>query len=151
MQWRCQDLRLLGAIAVSAAALQIFTAPAHAAGGVPAPQSKPAGKPVSDWCAALVARLPKVSLRNCRDSQLLPTGAWSQNGFPILARDIAGPGRQPALKVLLIGGIHGDELSASAIVFNGWNCYKNRRRRSFSGRSRPSSIQTVCWLPRHAA
>ncbi|MES2071380.1 MAG: M14 family zinc carboxypeptidase [Pseudomonadota bacterium] len=88
--------------------------PAHAAGGSPVPPAKPAG----DWCSPLAARLPKISVSDCRNSKLLPSGAVSQNGFPILAREIAArPGSRPALKVLLIGGIHGDELTASAIVF----------------------------------
>ncbi|WP_394777769.1 M14 family zinc carboxypeptidase [Undibacterium sp.] len=77
--------------------------PAHAAG---------------DWCAQLAARLPKISATDCKDSKLLPSGSLSQNGFPILAREIAaGPGHPQALKVLLIGGIHGDELTSSSIVF----------------------------------
>ncbi|HTD05805.1 M14 family zinc carboxypeptidase [Undibacterium sp.] len=113
---RSAILRSVGAIAVSLAALQgsASSLPAHAAGGAQAQQGKPAG----DWCVPLAARLPKVSLNDCRDGQLLPTGAWSQNGFPILAREIAAGQRSgPALKVLLIGGIHGDELTASSIVF----------------------------------
>ncbi len=71
-----------------------------------------------DWCVQLAARLPNISTTDCKDSKLLPSGSLSQNGFPILAREIAaGPGHPQALKVLLIGGIHGDELTSSAIVF----------------------------------
>ncbi|GGC80992.1 hypothetical protein GCM10011396_30230 [Undibacterium terreum] len=92
--------------------------PAHAAGN--SANNSPS-QPASDWCMPLAARLPKISVSDCRDSKLLPSGALSQNGFPILAREIAaGKGREghgQALKVLLIGGIHGDELTSSAIVF----------------------------------
>lgn len=75
-------------------------------------------KPVTDWCTPLVARLPKISDSDCRNSKVQPAGANSANGFPILVRDIAAdPRRKQALKVLLLGGIHGDEQTASAIVF----------------------------------
>ncbi|MBI3902091.1 MAG: murein peptide amidase A, partial [Nitrosomonadales bacterium] len=77
-------------------------------------------KAVPDWCQQLSSRLPGVSTATCLNSGLLPTGVKSRKGFPILARDIgpaAGKSGQPALRILLIGGIHGDELTAAAIVF----------------------------------
>lgn len=72
------------------------------------------------WCKRLAARLPGVSTATCEHSGLAPTGAVSLGGFPILAREIPAtgvkPGREP-LRILLIGGIHGDELTAASIVF----------------------------------
>jgi murein peptide amidase A len=72
------------------------------------------------WCKRLAARLPGVSAAACERSGLAPTGAVSLGGFPILAREIPAtaikPGHEP-LRVLLIGGIHGDELTATSIVF----------------------------------
>lgn len=73
-----------------------------------------------DWCARLVPRLPSVSIADCRAVNLMPTGALSHRGFPILSRQI--PAAQKSVvsappRVLLLGGIHGDELTASAIVF----------------------------------
>lgn len=80
-------------------------------------------KTVSPWCNPLVSRLPKISLTQCQNSALHASGAVSQKGFPLLIRDIparsypdGGPHKQ-AIKILLIGGIHGDEKTASAIVF----------------------------------
>jgi len=76
-----------------------------------------AGATVADapWCDRLAARLPTVSAAACRQSAVASSGAKSNNGFPILVRDIvAGP---TAPRVLLLGGIHGDEPSASALVF----------------------------------
>jgi murein peptide amidase A len=57
-------------------------------------------------------------MATCQNSALAPTGALSQKGFPILARRIpaAKNGSRP-VRILLLGGIHGDELTASAIVF----------------------------------
>ncbi len=74
----------------------------------------------ADWCKRLVTRLPGVSVADCQRSALLPTGAVSRNGFPILMRTLpavkSGKQGEP-LRVLLLGGIHGDELTAAAIVF----------------------------------
>ena len=88
--------------------------------------SKPSAAPAvaSDWCKRLVPRLPGVSLDECRRSQLKLSGSVSSRGFPILVRSLpaagaAGrdePAREPT-RVLLLGGIHGDELTSSAIVF----------------------------------
>jgi murein peptide amidase A len=74
----------------------------------------------SAWCKRLTARLPAVSTATCEQSRLAPTGAVSLGGFPILAREIPAAGVKPGtepLRVLLIGGIHGDELTATSIVF----------------------------------
>ena len=79
--------------------------------------------PQAEWCQRLVKPMPGVTLATCQNSGLVPTGVLSRNGFPILARDIsAAAGKNPnkktqPVRVLLIGGIHGDELTASAIVF----------------------------------
>lgn len=74
-----------------------------------------------EWCQRLAQRLPGISKADCQSSALAPTGVKSRQGFPILAREIAPPlrptGTRAPPRVLLIGGIHGDELTASAIVF----------------------------------
>ena len=80
----------------------------------------PVQSDTSNWCKRLVARLPSVSASDCQSSNLVPSGAVSHRGFPILTRQIpAAPTRPGAVpvRVLLLGGIHGDELTASAIVF----------------------------------
>ncbi|NTV09224.1 MAG: murein peptide amidase A [Zoogloea sp.] len=75
-----------------------------------------------DWCPRLAQRLPGISPADCRNSALTPTGVKSRRGVPILARDIVpekngkGADNEP-LRILLIGGIHGDELTAASIVF----------------------------------
>lgn len=67
------------------------------------------------WCERIAPRLPTVSAAACRQSAVVPSGAKSTKGFPILERDIASGPQAP--RVLLLGGIHGDEPSASALVF----------------------------------
>lgn len=74
--------------------------------------------PPTDWCAKLAVRLPKVSANECHAAKLQASGSLSLNGFPILTKDVAAdPRRKQALKVLLLGGIHGDEQTASSVVF----------------------------------
>ena len=95
-------------------------------------------KTISDWCTPLVARLPKVSLNDCRNSKLNPTGALSLNGFPVLARDINADSKHPrAIRVLLLGGIHGDEQTASSIVFKWMELMQKPGAQEFNWRIAP--------------
>ncbi len=69
-------------------------------------------------CRDLGNRLGSVSLEQCRAAGLSHAGAWSAEGRAIVYRDFPRlPGRKPLGKVLLIGGIHGDEYSSISIVF----------------------------------
>lgn len=88
----------------------------------------PAKNDSAQWCKRLSERLPGVTAASCQKQGLVASGARSRNGFPILirrfsppkTRDAKGQGREPArapIRILLLGGIHGDELTASAIVF----------------------------------
>jgi len=81
-----------------------------------APGPRPPGK----WCVPLAARLPEVSLAQCQDSALVASGAVSKKGFPLLMREVPATARDARgrpVRILLIGGIHGDEKTASSIVF----------------------------------
>jgi murein peptide amidase A len=92
-----------------------------ALGLLPAPASAaPAAGTVqqNEWCKRLTPRLPGVSQEQCLKAQLQTTGNTSLNGFPILMRNVpAAKHRKEPVRVLLLGGIHGDELTASAVVF----------------------------------
>ena len=84
----------------------------------PKPDAAAATEVKPEWCERLVKRLPTVTKAMCMDAGLQPTGTVSVKGFPILARDYAADGKKKEpLRVLLIGGIHGDEPTAAAIVF----------------------------------
>ncbi|MBY0572486.1 MAG: DUF2817 domain-containing protein [Undibacterium sp.] len=75
-------------------------------------------KRLGEWCKQITPRLPKITYAECRNSRLIPSGANSLNAIPLMSRDFHADGRRkPALRILLIGGIHGDEQTASAIVF----------------------------------
>lgn len=67
------------------------------------------------------AKLAKVSEVPCETIGLEPTSGKSRQGVPILAREINSTSqttidKPPARRILLIGGIHGDELTSTAIV-----------------------------------
>lgn len=108
--------RMRAAVAVAAVGAAAACLPAHA-------RTEAAHKPSSsmarqDWCEKVTPRLPGVSVADCRASALQPTGAASRKGVPILMRTVPAKTRPAeAKRVLLLGGIHGDELTASAIVF----------------------------------
>lgn len=93
------------------------------------------------WCNQLAQRLPGDSAaKNCQQSKLQPTGARSVRGFPILARHVAPPADKslaPRVKVLLIGGIHGDELTSSAVVFEWMQWLETPAAQDFEWRVAP--------------
>ena len=69
-------------------------------------------------CSQIASRLGSVSLADCSQAGLRLTGAQSTRQAPILIREYPPlPARTPAGRVLLFGGIHGDELSSVSIVF----------------------------------
>lgn len=67
-------------------------------------------------CAKWLPRLPNVGKPLCEAAQLKDSGARSVQGRPIWVSDLA-PAR-PQLKVLVVGGIHGDEMSATSLVMH---------------------------------
>ena len=75
---------------------------------------------VVDTCERIANRLGSVDLEDCTESPLGLSGARSNQGTPILVAEYPPlPKRDPLGRVLLFGGIHGDELSSVSIVF-GW-------------------------------
>ena len=71
-------------------------------------------------CERIAAKLGSVSLEDCTESKLELSGARSVKGTPILVAEYPPlPDREPLGRVLLFGGIHGDELSSVSIVY-GW-------------------------------
>lgn len=100
--------------------LQVVAADApKASASTSVPATAPAK--LEDWCRRLVVRLPGVTNPMCKRSALVPTGVNSLQGFPLLARQFAAVRNDghdhPPLRVLLMGGIHGDELTSASIVF----------------------------------
>ncbi|TBO29264.1 murein peptide amidase A [Aquabacterium lacunae] len=83
------------------------------AAGKPVVPAKTAPTPVQQFCADLVRKLPNVTPALCARSQLVPNGGRSVQNRVLFQRDVISP--KARLKVLVVGGIHGDELSATAL------------------------------------
>ncbi|HEY8357750.1 MAG TPA: M14 family murein peptide amidase A [Ramlibacter sp.] len=97
---------LLAAAALVAGAVQ-----AEPRGRLPVAAAKPKG--ACDW---FVGRLPNVTRELCEKARLVESGARSVDGVPIYVRDL-GPD-QGKLRVLITGGVHGDELSSTSLALH---------------------------------
>lgn len=74
--------------------------------------------PVQVTCEKISHKLGSVSLAECLQASLQTTGAWSVQEQPILIKEYPPLGnRTPRARVLMLGGIHGDEYSSVSIVF----------------------------------
>jgi hypothetical protein len=72
-----------------------------------------------DNCERIAAKLGSVSLEDCTEGRLQLSGARSNQGKPLLVAEFPPlPAREPLGRVLLFGGIHGDELASVSIVYS---------------------------------
>ena len=86
-----------------------------------APSARGPGHPLadtfsSDPCKELVERLPNVQASLCKAAQLLPTVGRSVQGRTLYYRDVVA--RDPQIRVLVVGAIHGDELSSASMALH---------------------------------
>ncbi len=87
---------------------------AHGAGVRPSVErswTNPAG-----FCELVSRRLPNLPRSVCTSADLSNNPGRSVRGRPLLQRDVVSP--HARLKVLVIGGIHGDELSSTSLVLH---------------------------------
>lgn len=91
---------------------------AHAAGPQSAAKPRTPGHSLtdSDPCREFVARLPNVRQLLCDAAQLKPTEGRSVQGRTLYARDVIAP--EPKIRVLVVGGMHGDELSSTSVALH---------------------------------
>jgi hypothetical protein len=80
-----------------------------ASGAAPTPPD------VRVWCREVTRVIPQIGLNACVSSGLKPW-ARSVHGRHIMLHDYA-PAQRPLARVLVVGGIHGDELTSVSIVF----------------------------------
>ena len=73
--------------------------------------------PVATLCAQIDEKLTSVRFEDCMGLGLRPSGAVSNNKKIIAMRDYAPETGTPGARVLLVGGIHGDEYSSVTAVF----------------------------------
>ena len=80
-----------------------------------------AGEP----CDEFSGKLPNVKRALCESAKLQPSAARSVSGRPLWMRDIKAD--NAALRVLVIGGIHGDEPSAASVALHWLNLASQAR------------------------
>ncbi|MCI0590105.1 MAG: DUF2817 domain-containing protein [Gammaproteobacteria bacterium] len=107
----------MGIIWALALGVMAITGRAHAA------ENEPTIDMVCEWISD---KLASVSLRECMNEGLVESNGRSVKDTPILYKEYpALPGREPLARVLLFGGIHGDEYASVSIVFK-WMKILNR-------------------------
>jgi protein MpaA len=67
-------------------------------------------------CGQFVHKLPNVSKPLCERAGLLDSRARSAKGVPLYVRDVKA--EDAKLRVLVVGAIHGDELSSASLAFH---------------------------------
>lgn len=100
-------------------------------------------------CDQLLKRLPTLTAEDCAATLLADSGAASVLGTPIYWRDVA-PARVPAaaagaqrpLRVLVVGAMHGDELTSAALALR-WIALAEAQARSAS--AGPTGRLAVHW------
>ena len=105
--------RLINTIAAFAAATLLLGGPAAAY-----ERDNYVDAGVETLCNKLARKLGSVKLHHCMDAGLRPSGGYSTDGLPLAMRTAGYGNPSPSARVLLLGGIHGDEFSGVSIVFN---------------------------------
>ncbi len=94
---------------------------AEAPQSAPSTSQLPVAPPKSEvaaTCERIARRLASVALGDCDNSVLSSSGATSHQGTPILVGEFPPASDRESLgRVLIFGGIHGDEFSSISIVF----------------------------------
>ena len=83
---------------------------------VAAGQATAAAMPPLGPCDRFIGRLPNVGKALCEEAQLVDSGVRSVQGTPIYMRDLGA--QQGKLRILVVGGMHGDELSSASVAFH---------------------------------
>lgn len=75
------------------------------------------GIEIDRLCQRIDRKLSSVSGQECVDAGLQLSGAYSNEVKPLAFRDFGPASEEPRARVLLVGGIHGDEYSSVSVVF----------------------------------
>lgn len=93
---------------------------------------------VEEVCERIGNKLASVSVRECLRQDMVESGGVSINGLPILVKTYPPlPDREPIGRVLLFGGIHGDEYSSVSVVFKWMNILNEHHSGMFHWRIAP--------------
>jgi hypothetical protein len=139
------------ALAVTAALANVHrrpAAPRHAAASAPAAASAASATAVASadadlaqWCSRLSSEVPGIASPACRASGLVAGAGRSVRGVPLWSHDVLPAAGAPRFKVLLLGGIHGDELASVTLAFD-WIA-RSRRAQAAPGPRLP--LANVAW------
>ena len=93
-----------------------------------------------ELCKELGAKLSSVSEEDCLNQKLVKSGTTSLQGRDLAHRDyLPVTGKTPLGRVLVIGGIHGDEFSSVSVVFKWMDILNEHHSGLFHWRIIPSS------------
>jgi hypothetical protein len=112
-------LRLPSLAAPGFGVLAVALVLACAASAVQAAPGSPASRTWANpkgFCELVSRRLPNLPKSVCVNADLAQNPGRSVKGRPFLQRDVVSP--HARLKVLVLGGIHGDELSSTSLVLH---------------------------------
>jgi hypothetical protein len=93
-------------------------ASAAIAASTPPSTARAAAPDLGQWCRQLAAHVPSFPSSQCQSAGLSAGDGRSVRGVPLWVRDLPVAGGAPRFKVLLLGGIHGDEFASVALVFD---------------------------------
>jgi murein peptide amidase A len=88
----------------------------HTSIGAAQPAQTPTAAEVQSWCESVTRAIPRIKVKTCIAAKLNAVAAKSVKGRPIMLREFK-PAQDAKGRVLVVGGIHGDELTAVSIVF----------------------------------
>lgn len=95
---------------------------------------------VEHACALIGARLHSISKADCLAAGLRAGQGASHRGLPMMYRDfLPGSARRTPFRVMLIGGIHGDEFSSVSISFQWMKKLRSERLQPFHWRVIPAA------------
>ena len=115
--------------------------------GTAGAQAAPKASPMQRACEQIGGRLQSVGVKNCLAAGLTASSVRSVKNVPLLYRDYipapggasgaASEGSEPPKRVMMIGGIHGDELSSVSITFKWMQKLEQERLQPFQWRVIP--------------
>lgn len=106
-------------------------------GAQAAPEARPLAS-VDRACDLIGSRLASVGVEACRAARLQVNGGASHRGLPLLYRDfLPGSSRRTSYRVMLLGGVHGDELTSVSISFQWMKKLETERLQPFHWRVIP--------------
>ena len=115
--------KMRGNLLLACVLLSLHTTVWAAGAAVTAPQAD-----LQSWCRDVTRAIPNVRLNTCTSAELQPW-AKSVSGRDIMLHD-STPAQSAVARVLVIGGIHGDELTSVSIVFRWIERLQQRRGES---------------------